>query len=278
MTKGCSGNCSSCSSCNDPALKIAQNLNHVKYRIAVISGKGGVGKSTVSVNTAMQLALAGKKVGLLDLDLHGPSIPKMLKLENVPLVGNGSDRIHPMEIGGLKVMSVGFLLEAADTPLIARGPMKISIIQQFLSDVEWGELDYLIIDLPPGTGDEALTIGQMLPDTYAIIVTTPQNISASDVSRSINFCKQLKMQVLGIVENMSGFVCPKCGHIEYIFAEGAGEALAQTYNVAFLGKIPLDPVVCRGGDEGQPFIQYYRQSPATVAFENAMEPILALDI
>lgn len=242
----------------------------VKKKYVVMSGKGGVGKSTVSVNLAVSLALQGKKVGLLDVDIHGPSIPTMLGLHNISLTGS-EEKIDPVLVEGipnLKVMSVGFLLETEDAPVIWRGPMKNSIIKQFLKDVVWGELDYLIIDCPPGTGDEPLSVIQLLGKADgAIIVTTPQDVSSVDVSKNINFAEQMKIPVTGIVENMSGFVCPHCNEVTYIFKEGGGKKLAEKYNLPFLGSIPLDPALGEAGDSGKPYVAEFKDSLVSKTYE-----------
>ena len=193
--------------------KLQSRLCRIRHIVVVLSGKGGVGKSTVAVNLAVALKMLGKRVGLLDVDIHGPSIPTMLGLEGKTLQADGEDLI-PFDLSGMKVMSLGFLLPNPDEAVIWRGPMKIGVIKQFLKDVEWGELDYLIIDCPPGTGDEPLSVCQFIGKCDgAVVVTTPQKVAAIDVRKSINFCKQLQLPVLGVVENMSGFVCPKCGEI-----------------------------------------------------------------
>ncbi|NLZ64388.1 MAG: Mrp/NBP35 family ATP-binding protein [Lentisphaerae bacterium] len=274
-------NGSSCSSCehqkDSAECQLKATLSQIKHKIVVMSGKGGVGKSTVAVNLALALALEGKSVGLLDVDIHGPSIPKMLQLEGVTLyTSNG--QLLPASLGALKVMSIGFMLQSADHAVIWRGPMKIGVIKQFLTEVCWGALDYLIIDSPPGTGDEPLSVCQLIPDAAgAIIVTTPQAVSEADVSKSVNFCQQLNFKILGLVENMSGFICPKCGELTEIFSSGAGASLSGKYNLPLLGKIPIDPVVCRGGDDGEPFIHHYANSASAKAFASVIQPILALD-
>ncbi|HQC27033.1 MAG TPA: Mrp/NBP35 family ATP-binding protein [Treponemataceae bacterium] len=242
----------------------------VKKKYVVMSGKGGVGKSTVSVNLAVSLALQGKKVGLLDVDIHGPSIPTMLGLAGTKLTGS-EESIDPVLIDGipnLKVMSVGFLLESEDAPVIWRGPMKNSIIKQFLKDVTWGELDYLIIDCPPGTGDEPLSVVQLLGKADGtIIVTTPQDVASIDVSKSIKFAEQVKIPVTGIVENMSGFVCPHCNEVSYIFKEGGGKKLAEEYKVPFLGAIPIDPALGEAGDSGKPYVAQFKDSIISRTYE-----------
>jgi ATP-binding protein involved in chromosome partitioning len=242
----------------------------VKKKYVVMSGKGGVGKSTVSVNLAVSLALQGKKVGLLDVDIHGPSIPTMLGLAGTKLTGS-EESIDPVLIDGipnLKVMSVGFLLESEDAPVIWRGPMKNSIIKQFLKDVTWGKLDYLIIDCPPGTGDEPLSVVQLLGKADGtIIVTTPQDVASVDVSKSIKFAEQVKIPVTGIVENMSGFVCPHCNEVSYIFKEGGGKKLAEEYKVPFLGAIPIDPALGEAGDSGKPYVAQFKDSIISRTYE-----------
>lgn len=251
------GNCDSCGQAkqNDEEKKLQANLNKIDRRIVVMSGKGGVGKSTVAVNLALYLALQGKRVGLLDVDVHGPSVPKMLHLENAEVSLDETGKIIPIEVGGLKVLSIGFFLETPDAAVVWRGPVKIGVIRQFLADAEWGELDYLVVDAPPGTGDEPLTVCQTLGNerTQALIVTSPQGVAASDVARSLTFCRELGLPVAGIVENFSGFVCPHCGKLTDIFPGGAGEDLAAEYGVPLLAKLPIDPEICRGGDAGTPF-------------------------
>ncbi len=256
------------------ALK--ERLGRIRHRILVLSGKGGVGKSTVAANLAVSLMLAGKKVGLLDVDIHGPSIPKMLKLDDAAVqVKNGA--IQPVDKAGLKVMSIGFLLRDRDDAVIWRGPMKMNVIKQFLKDVEWGDLDYLVIDSPPGTGDEPLSVAQLAaPVEGVVIVTTPQDVATADVRKSITFCRQLSLPVLGVVENMSGFVCPKCGTVTDIFKAGGGERMAADMGVPFLGRIPIDPAVGEACDAGKPFVYHYSRTETAKAFERVVTPILAL--
>ena len=253
-----------------------EKMQRIRHRIIVLSGKGGVGKSTVAANLAVSLSLSGKHVGLLDVDIHGPSIPKLLRLDGASIQAENGV-IQPVEKAGLKVMSIGFLLRERDDAVIWRGPMKMSVISQFLKDVDWGELDYLVIDCPPGTGDEPLSVCQLAaPLDGAVVVTTPQDLATSDVRKSITFCRKLKLPVLGVVENMSGFVCPKCGEVTDIFKSGGGERMAEEMGVPFLGRIPIDPCVGKASDEGAPFVYHYSKTETARAFERVIEPIRAL--
>jgi len=258
--------------------QIRQRVKRIKHQILVLSGKGGVGKSTVAVNLAVSLALAGKKVGLLDIDIHGPSIPKILNLEGKTVQAAG-DAILPVEVmENLKVMSIGFLLRGKDDAVIWRGPLKYHVIKQFLKDVQWGDLDFLIVDSPPGTGDEPLSVVQLLENADgAIIVTTPQEVALSDVRKCITFCRNLNLTVIGVLENMSGFVCPKCGERTDIFKSGGGEIMAGQMHVPFLGRIPIDPQIVQSCDAGKPFVYHYNQSQTAKAFEKTLNPILELD-
>jgi len=256
------------------ALK--RRLGHIQHKVLVLSGKGGVGKSTIAVNLAVSLLLAGKRVGLLDVDLHGPSVPRMLKLEGANVeVRDGA--ILPVVKAGLKVMSIGFLLSDPNDAVIWRGPMKARVIEQFLRDVEWGDLDYLVIDSPPGTGDEPLSVCQLVDDADgAVIVTTPQDVATANVRRSIRFCQDLHLSVLGVVENMSGFVCPACGTVTPVFGSGGGERMALETGVPFLGRIPLDAALTRAGDDGVPFSYHYGRTETGHAMERVIAPLLAL--
>jgi len=258
--------------------QIRQRVKQIKHQILVLSGKGGVGKSTVAVNLAVSLALAGKKVGLLDIDIHGPSIPKILNLEGKSLQAEG-DVILPVEMAeNLKVMSIGFLLRASNDAVIWRGPMKYQMIKKFLKDVDWGGLDFLVVDSPPGTGDEPLSIVQLLENADgAIIVTTPQEVALTDVRKCITFCRNLNLPVIGVLENMSGFVCPKCGERTDVFKSGGGELMAGQMDVPFLGRIPIDPQIVEACDSGRPFVYHYNQSQTAKAFEKILNPILELD-
>jgi len=236
-----------------------QPLPGVDSIIAVGSGKGGVGKTTLAVNLAIALARLGYKVGLLDADVYGPNVPLMLGATMPPSV-IGERRILPPERYGLKVISVGFL-SPGDKPLVWRGPMLHSIVKQFLSEVEWGQLDYLIIDLPPGTGDVVISLVQTVPVTGAVIVTTPSDVSLQDARKAIEMFRQVKVDILGIVENMSFFVCPHCQHEIDVFSKGGGERTAKQFDVPFLGSIELDPDIRKGGDTGQPVVLDGDQSP-----------------
>ncbi|MDP2875445.1 MAG: Mrp/NBP35 family ATP-binding protein [Holophaga sp.] len=257
--------------------KLQSRLCRIRHKVVVMSGKGGVGKSTVAVNLAVALMLAGKRVGLLDVDIHGPSVPTMLGLEN-ETVQSSEDELLPVELGDLKVMSIGFLLKHQDDAVIWRGPRKMSVIKQFLKDVAWGDLDYLIIDSPPGTGDEPLSVCQLI-DTLdgAVIVTTPQKVAAVDVRKSITFCRQLHVPILGVVENMSGFACPKCGEMTPIFRSNGGKSLAVEMGVPFLGKIPLDPQIGEAGDAGHAYLHHFADTPTAAAMRAIIQPILELD-
>jgi len=269
----CEKECSSRKETTPPAQTALNGLSRVKHKIVVLSGKGGVGKSTVAANMAMSLSAKGFKVGLLDADLHGPSIPTLFNLSaaHAELFG---DTIEPVRAGGIKLMSTGFMLEHPDQAVIARGPMKIKIIEQMLKEVNWGELDYLITDCPPGTGDEPLSVCQLIgsPDG-AVIVTTPQEVAAADVRKSVQFCRKINLPILGIVENMSGYTCPKCGETIHLFGKDGGFKTAEKYNLAFLGRIPIDPNVGLCGDAGHGFLEKHSGSSAAQAFEKAVEQI-----
>jgi ATP-binding protein involved in chromosome partitioning len=262
----------------DEQAQIRLRMAQIKHKVVVLSGKGGVGKSTVAVNLAISLALAGQRTGLLDIDIHGPSVPKILNLEGRRAHAM-ADMMLPIDVGtNLKVMSIGFLLPSPDEAVIWRGPMKYQMIKQFLKDVEWGELDFLIVDSPPGTGDEPLAIIQLLEKADgAVVVTTPQEVAISDVRKSITFCRSLNLPVLGVLENMSGFVCPKCGERTDIFKAGGGENMATAMNVPFLGRIPIDPQIVEACDSGQPYVDKYRQSQAARAFQEAVMLLTGLN-
>ncbi|MBN2551347.1 MAG: Mrp/NBP35 family ATP-binding protein [Spirochaetales bacterium] len=234
--------------------RITEQLSRIKQTFLVMSGKGGVGKSTVAVNLAAAMADRGYSVGLMDVDLHGPSTVKMLGLEGEPVKMSGQ-RLLPIPYGErMKVVSMAALLEDRDTAVIWRGPLKIGAIKQFISDVLWGELDYLFIDSPPGTGDEPLTVAQVVKGARGIIVTTPQEISLLDIRKSITFCRQLDMPVFGVLENMSGLICPHCGQRIDLFSTGGGERTAREMGVPFLGRIPIRPEIVVSTDGGQPYV------------------------
>ena len=239
----------------DENVRLNNNLKKIKNRIFIMSGKGGVGKSTVAVNLAFSLSDQGMKVGLLDVDIHGPNIPKLLNIESEKLLGDKNGLTPILVPPGVKVMSMAFLLESKDSPVIWRGPVKMGVIKQFLSDVNWGDLDYLIIDLPPGTGDEPLTIAQLIPDAAgAVIVTTPQELALLDSRKSVSFARQLNIPVIGIIENMSGMKCPHCGGIINLFKTGGGEDAAKEMGVPFLGRVPIEQKIVEMGDNGEPFV------------------------
>jgi len=254
--------------------KIKKNLDNIKHKIVVLSGKGGVGKSTVSANLAFSLSEKGYNVGLLDGDLHGPSIPKILGIEDKKPEPSETGITPVFALPKLKVMSMGFLLQDKDSPVIWRGPLKMAAIKQFIEDVSWGNLDYLIVDLPPGTGDEPLSIVQLIPDIDgAVIVTTPQDVALVSVRKSINFVKKMNVNVIGIIENMSGFNCPHCNKTIDIFKTGGGIKASDDFKVPFLGKVPIDPKIVLTGDSGEPFLTKNADTKAGKAFEEIVEKI-----
>jgi ATP-binding protein involved in chromosome partitioning len=237
----------------------------VRNVVAIASGKGGVGKSTTSVNVALALAETGAKVGLLDADIYGPNIPLMMGLKARPQIQGTEGHMQPVDRYGVKLMSIGFFLDE-DNPVIWRGPMIHGALQQFLRDVEWGELDYLVVDLPPGTGDAPLSLSQLVPLSGAVMVTTPQDVALQDVYKGMSMFKKLEVPIIGVIENMSYFVCPSCDTKHEIFGRGGGEKLAKHFAVPFLGKVPLQPDVRVGGDEGQPVVLAQPNAPASEAF------------
>jgi ATP-binding protein involved in chromosome partitioning len=250
-------------------------MENIAHKFIVLSGKGGVGKSTIAVNLAVWLSMQDKNVGLLDIDIHGPSIPKLLNLESKGIRAEG-DKIKPICYSDtLKIMSIGLLLPNEKNAVIWRGPMKHTLIKQFVTDVCWGKLDYLVVDCPPGTGDEPLSIVQLLENADgAVIVTTPQQIAVIDVKKCITFCKQLNLPVLGVIENMSGLICPHCQKKIDVFKTGGGEQMAKEFNVPFLGSIPIDTAMVSACDSGQPFLNPDIQSPAAQALIAAFKPLL----
>lgn len=261
---------------SDHDALVAKSLQRIKNKLIVMSGKGGVGKTSVSVNLSIALAGKGYKVGIMDVDLHGPDIPRMLGLEGM-LTLNQNQKLTPMSYSeNLQAVSVESLTLNKDDAIIWRGPIKHSAIRQFVADVEWGKLDFLIIDSPPGTGDEPLSVAQTIPDASAIIVTTPQEVALADIRKSINFCKTVKMGIFGLIENMSGFTCPNCGEKYDLFGSGGGEKTAETAEITFLGKIPFDLNVVSCGDTGVSFQAKYKDSPATKAFADIAEKMSKL--
>lgn len=258
----------------DDNLKVMENLQKIKHVIVIMSGKGGVGKSTVATNLAFSLSMNGAEVGLLDVDIHGPNIPKMLGIEDERITGDATG-IFPIDIPPhLKVMSMAFLLSSKDTPVIWRGPVKMGAIRQFLGEVHWGDLDYLIIDLPPGTGDEPLSIAQLIPNSSgAIIVTTPQEVALLDSRKAVTFARTLNMPVIGIIENMSGFVCPHCSRSIDLFGTGGGRRAALDLSVPFLGRIPIDPKIVETGDGGKPFVLEYSKSESAKVFGEIVDKV-----
>jgi len=255
--------------------KLRNSLSRIRHIIIVMSGKGGVGKSTVASNIAMALSMKGYQTGLMDIDITGPSIPKMFHIEDSKL-NVDEDKLIPVSVPpSLSVMSMGFLLPERDSAVIWRGPMKASAIRQFIEDVNWGDLDYLIVDMPPGTGDEALSIVQLMPKADgAVIVTTPQDVALLDGRKSVNFAIQTKLPILGIVENMSGFVCPHCNEITEIFGSGGGERTAENLNIQFLGRVPLEPGVVRSGDSGLPVVISEPGSKSAAAFNSIVDKLI----
>lgn len=254
---------------------IASTLSQIKYKLFVMSGKGGVGKSSVSTNLAAALALKGFKVGLLDVDIHGPSVPHLLGLSGLldidPHTGIQPKRYND----NLAVVSMESLLKDPDQAVLWKGPMKTSAIRQFVSDVDWGELDFLVIDSPPGTGDEPMAVLKTVPDALSIVITTPQEISLADVRKSINFLQYIKANILGVVENMSGLVCPHCAQEIEIFKKGGGRKLAEKYDLHFLGAIPLDPTTVVASDLGTPVVMLGAPSPAKEALLRLADAVIA---
>lgn len=255
---------------------IKTRMSKIKHKIVVLSGKGGVGKSVVTANLALALAWHGRPslIGVLDADITGPSIPKILNARK-QLLSAGPPGIFPA-LGplGIKIISMDYLLPNDETPVIWRGPMKASAIKQFLAEIVWGDLEYLLVDLPPGTGDEALTIAQSIPSIDGVvIVTIPSEVSQLVVRKAVSFCRMLNLPVIGIIENMSGFICPKCGAEINVLRYGGGERIAKDMSIEFLGRIPLDQRICEASDKGVPFIVEYYETPAAKAFMSIVEKI-----
>jgi Mrp family chromosome partitioning ATPase len=255
---------------------VSASLGKIKNKILVMSGKGGVGKTSTSVNLSTALANKGFKVGIIDVDLHGPDVPRMLGLEGMPEV-NQNNKLTPMQYSkNLKAISIESLSPNKDDAIIWRGPLKFSAIRQFIGEVDWGDLDFLIIDSPPGTGDEPLTVAQTIVDAKAVIVTTPQEVALADVRKSINFCKTVNMDIFGLIENMSGFACPHCNEMIELFGSGGGEKTAGQMGLNFLGSIPFDPRMVACGDAGTSYQDIHSDSAVTRAFENVADKLAGL--
>lgn len=269
--------CSKMGSCKDQSNGkecscAVDRMAFIKHKIIIASGKGGVGKSTISVNLARALQLKGFRVGILDADITGPDIPKLLGIEEQKLT-QGPDGINPADADGIKAASMALILSSRDSPVVWRGPMKMAAIKQFIQDVNWGRLDFLLIDLPPGTSDEPLSVLQLIPELEgAIIVTTPQDVSLLDSRKAVNMVKGMKIPILGIVENMSGFKCPHCQETINIFSTGGGREMAEEMDVPFLGSIPIDPKVCSLGDSGMTFVE--SKTSAGESFSHIVEKML----
>lgn len=255
----------------DAAVKTS--LQKIKHKIMVMSGKGGVGKTSTAVNLSLTLAEAGHRVGIMDVDLHGPDVPRMLGIEGMPeLMSN--QKLSPMKYSeNLSAMSIESFIPGKDDAIIWRGPMKYSAIRQFIGDVDWGALDFLVIDSPPGTGDEPLTVAQIVADARAIIVTTPQEVALADVRKSINFCKTVKMEIFGLIENMSGLNCPHCGEMIDLFGSGGGERTAKQTGIRFLGKIPFDPKVVACGDSGACYQKVHADTAVSRAYADVAQKL-----
>lgn len=257
-------------------IAIRKNLARIRHKLIIMSGKGGVGKSTIATNLAFGLSLNGLKVGIMDTDIHGPSLGKMLGIEGQLIQPSEKDRgLLPISVKGIKVITMASLLQDADAPVIWRGPLKMGAIKQFLGDIQWGDLDYLIIDSPPGTGDEPLSVCQLIPEADgSIIVTTPQDVAIIDSRKTVRFSQALKIPVVGIIENMSGFNCPHCGKSIDLFKTGGGERAAQSLDVPFLGRIPIDKNIVETSDNGQAYIYDFAKEPAGQAMHEIVERII----
>lgn len=257
-------------------IAITRSLSKIRNKILVMSGKGGVGKSTVAVNLALGLAHRGYRVGLMDVDLHGPDICRMLNLTGCLQPPKNQGGLVPTLLynDNLKVVSLEYMMKNRDEAIIWRGPLKIQAIRQFVADMDWGELDYLVVDAPPGTGDEPLSVAQTITGVQALVVTTPQSLALADVRKSLNFCKTVKMPILGVVENMSGFICPHCEERVDIFSTGGGEQVAREFDLPFLGRVPMDPRVVVAGDTGEPYLSSGAETPATKAFSEVVDAVV----
>ncbi len=256
-------------------IVIQEKLANIKNILIVLSGKGGVGKSTVAANLTLSLSLQGYRTGVLDVDIHGPSIPKLFGIAG-QRIGVKDDELLPIECyANVNVVSMALLLGNTEQAVIWRGPMKANVIREFVQHVAWGKLDYLVVDCPPGTGDEPLTVAQIMgKNARAVIVTTPQEVATIDVEKCITFCNQLGLPIAGIIENMSGFICPHCGKETDIFSRGGGEKLARQFSVPFLGKIPIEAEIAKSGDEGKPYLYYYGKSETAKRFEEIVQNIV----
>jgi len=260
----------------DQDAGIKESLGKIKNKILVMSGKGGVGKTSTTVNLSIALANKGFKVGIIDVDLHGPDVPRMLGLEGTPEV-NKNKKLNPISYSkNLSAISIESFTPNKDDAIIWRGPLKFSAIRQFIGDVDWGDLDFLVIDSPPGTGDEPLTVAQTIPDARAVIVTTPQEVALADVRKSINFCKTVDLKIFGLIENMSGFACPHCNEMIELFGSGGGEKTASQMGINFLGSIPFDPRMVACGDAGSCYQEIHSNSAVTQAFLSVAEKLAGL--
>jgi Mrp family chromosome partitioning ATPase len=270
-----SSNCSTLEKKEHERKRLQEKLFHIRHKIMVMSGKGGVGKSTVAINLAASLALRGYQVGILDADLHGPDVPRMLGIEGQHLLSSGNG-VEPVEVfAGFKAVSMALLGQEPDKAIIWRGPLKHSAIKQFLGGVNWGDLDFLFIDLPPGTGDEPLSVSKLIQQVDgAVIVTTPQDVALLDSRKAVSFSKQINIPVLGIVENMSGMACPHCGEKINLFKIGGGEKAAAELGVPFLGRIPIDPTVVLSCDSGEPIVSNANESVAKTALSQVVQNLL----
>ncbi len=255
---------------------VRASLQKIKQKNIVIRGKGGVGKTSTAVNLSLALADAGHQVGIMDVDLHGPDVPRMLGLDGMPQLGP-NQKLRPMAYSeNLSAMSIESFIPGKDDAIIWRGPMKFAAIRQFIGDVDWGALDFLVIDSPPGTGDEPLTVAQIVSDARAVIVTTPQEVALADVRKSINFCKTVKMNIFGLVENMSGLNCPHCGEMIDLYGSGGGERTAKQTGIPFLGKIPFDPNVVACGDSGACYHKVHADTAVSRAYADVAKKLAKL--
>lgn len=274
---GCDAkSCDSCASKENRSKEelVQCKLSRIKHKLIVMSGKGGVGKSSVAAYLSLALAQKDYQVGLMDIDLHGPSIPKMLGLHGVLNITPDQQILPHQYRPNLKVVSVESFLEDTDSAVIWRGPLKHGVIQQFIADCKWDELDFLVVDCPPGTGDEPMSIARIIPDAKSIIVTTPQEVALADVRKSINFCRKMDLEMLGLVENMSGLECPHCHGLVPIFGSGGGQKTAEQMKIPFLGGLPFEPAVVAGGDRGRPVLEEDQESAYTTAVHEFAEAVL----